>query len=425
MSMPADERILRLLGGPHLASLRQRLRQRFERAAVEGRVGSFRIAGLTADEHAALATLQGLSPRLADSIQVDVARIDVALRDAGVAHSLHDALARLDGPILHARTVRNHVTALWSEALADCTHSGLATLLETTAGLALLKRLSKRDPGAAAEMLHLVSAVLQRLPVDGVTRAQLAAEVMGDPHALDKGKPIAALVLAVGRQVWPGAKQVADEQRSRDESVRDTWARAGVLVNELARPAMFLNLPMDSGKVYGACPGEPSYLSLRALLRNPPRWNVAGRYVFVCENPNVMAIVADRLGERCAPMVCTDGMPSAAQQALLSQLVQAGACLQYHGDYDWAGLRIGNHVMRAYGAKPWRFGAQDYMAAVQAAPRVMRRLAGREAYASWDEALTPAMRKQGWLVSEEGVVDQLLPDLQVCLVDIASATGAS
>jgi uncharacterized protein (TIGR02679 family) len=60
-------------------------------------------------------------------------------------------------------------------------------------------------------------------------------------------------------------------------------------------------------------------------------------------------------------MICTDGMPAAAQNRLLSQLALAGAQLRYHGDFDWAGLHIGNYVMREYNACPWRFGAADLL----------------------------------------------------------------
>jgi uncharacterized protein (TIGR02679 family) len=151
------------------------------------------------------------------------------------------------------------------------------------------------------------------------------------------------------------------------ERIRETWARAGVLVNELARPALFLNLPTSGTESDRWPPGEPAYASLRSLLRAPPRWDAAGRNVYVCENPNLLAIAADRCGAGCAPLVCTDGMPAAAQRCLLSQLVQADARLRYHGDFDWPGLRIGNHVMREHGAEPWRFGAIDYLAAVRAA----------------------------------------------------------
>ena len=113
----------------------------------------------------------------------------------------------------------------------------------------------------------------------------------------------------------------------------------------------------------GPTAGEPVHLSLRKLLRNPPVWAVVDRDVFVCENPSIVAIAADRLGGASAPLVCTDGMPSAAQRTLILQLVAAGARLRYHGDFDWPGLTIGNFVIRALRAKPWRFDADDYLAA--------------------------------------------------------------
>lgn len=218
--------------------------------------------------------------------------------------------------------------------------------------------------------------VLGHLPANGITRAQLAADVLGDAHALDDDRRVAPLVLAVWRQTATPAPDpstpVADDDdgtaRKSGEDIepsraggakraRETWARAGVLVNELARPALFLNLPTGAAERDRWPPGEPAYASLRSLLRSPPRWDAAARAVHVCENPNLLAIAADRWGAGCAPLVCTEGMPAAAQQCLLAQLARAGAQLRYHGDFDWPGLHIGNHVMREHGAAPWRFGA--------------------------------------------------------------------
>ncbi len=200
------------------------------------------------------------------------------------------------------------------------------------------------------------------------------------------------------------------------ERVRQTWARAGVLVNELARPVLFLNLPGQIDNEYGR-PGEPAYASLRSLLRSPPCFNVAGREVYVFENPNFLAIAADTLGADCAPLVCTDGMPAAAQRCLLSQLVQAGARLRYHGDFDWPGLDIGNRMMREHGATPWRFGADDYLAAARTAPSPAHPLVGKPVEASWDKALTLAMKAQNVTIAEEAVAAVLLDDLAV--VEIA------
>jgi len=147
------------------------------------------------------------------------------------------------------------------------------------------------------------------------------------------------------------------------------------------------------------------------VLRSPPRWNVLGRTVRLCENPNLVAIAADRLGRRCAPLVCTDGMPGAAQRCLLSQLAGAGAELRYHGDFDWPGLHIGNLVMREYGARPWRFGSPDYFAAIESAPRGGQSLDERPVEATWDTALTAAMQRHRIAIAEEAVAATLLQDL--------------
>jgi uncharacterized protein (TIGR02679 family) len=185
-----------------------------------------------------------------------------------------------------------------------------------------------------------------------------------------------------------------------------------VLVNELASPVLTLNLVAHAGTPGGRlveqalASGEPLHLSLRTLVRQPPRWALEGRKVFVCENPAIVAMAADALGKRCAPLVCTDGMPAAAQRTLLSQLASAKASLLYHGDFDWSGVTIGNFIMRAFAATPWRFAAKDYE------PDRGRTLEGRPVIAQWDEALAPKMARHGFALDEEAVVESLLGDLE-------------
>jgi uncharacterized protein (TIGR02679 family) len=168
-----------------------------------------------------------------------------------------------------------------------------------------------------------------------------------------------------------------------------------------------LNLPS-----LAAPPGEPVYLSLRQLLRAPPAWPVAGRAIHVCENPNLIAIAADRLGADCAPLVCTDGMPAAAQRALLDQLAAAGACLYYHSDFDWPGLQIANHVLRSWSAQPWQMSAQDYQAAAQSAAHRQRDLQTSAITAVWDVQLAPSMLRHGLAIAEEAVAERLMEDLR-------------
>jgi len=414
----ADSRLQRLLGGEQLASLRKRLRRRFERAPAERSLEHIRINRLAAEEHAALASLLGRPQRPSDSLQIDVRLVDAVLRRSGVASSLCDALERLDGPITNLSVARLREENLWSRIIEGCSHPDLTGFFRSPEGISLLKRLARQDTAAAVELCRGTEAVLQHLPAKGIARSQLAADVLGDAHALDNGEPVATIVLAVLRRFARAPSKdglmelTPDPQQAKStERTRDIWATSGVLVNELARPALFLNLPTKTAQNGCRNDGEPTYLSLRALLRSPPSWEVAGRKVHVCENPNLLAIAADHWGRNCAPIVCVEGMPAAAQQCLLSQLAQAGALLYYHGDFDWPGLRIGNYVMREFGARPWRFRVTDYIAAMSAASNLRHPLKGSAVEAAWDQALAAAMQQHRISVAEEALASSLLQDL--------------
>jgi len=123
-------------------------------------------------------------------------------------------------------------------------------------------------------------------------------------------------------------------------------------------------------------------IAQRLIGLQPPPWQVAGREAYVCENPTIVAVAADRLGRRCAPLICTEGMPSASQRML------------------W----------RQFQARPWRFGADDYRdaASIAGCP-----LEAPVPAALWDERLAPAMRERGQAVHEEAVAETLLQELRL------------
>jgi uncharacterized protein (TIGR02679 family) len=413
--MAVDPRLQRLLGGDALASLRLRLRQRFARERGAAALTGFRIANLTVVERAALASLQGTAATASSSMRVDVAAIDDALKRAAVAGSLREALVLLDGPIIDRAAERCASEIQWQVVVDAARQGSLATLLQSAQGVSVLRRISNQNHAVAARLIASAEAVLNRLPARGIARAQLAAETLGDAHGLDKGCAVATLVLeALRAALTPNNAPEIERVDNAQLGPRELWASTGVLVNELARPALVLNL---SG--VGAL-GEPAYLSLRFLLRSPPLWAVRGVTVFVCENPNLLLIAADRLGARCAPLVCTEGMPAAAQATLLRQLVAAGALLHYHGDFDWPGLHIGNYLLREFAATPWCFGVADYEAALAAAPALGRALKGAPVAASWDEALTESMRRAQRAVDEEMVADGLCRSLECAVTTLAS-----
>ena len=418
-----DPRLIRRLGGAELAELRRRMRRHFERYGRDPEKSGFHLTKLSAVEYEALALLIGLPPRSTQSVRIDIARFDAALREAGIANSLQEALEKLDGPIVNRTEAKAELQSRWSSVTGDQRlHPTLCAWLRGSSAVGLLKRVSKQEAHTAHLLLQQAHVVLQRLPAQGLTRAQLAADALGNAHALDNGQAVATVVLAAsqygassGEQEHSPSEEITDEAdgaRRSSERVRDIWARSGVLVNELARPALFLNLPVRPQSSALAAPGEPGYLSLRRLLRTPPDWDVADQVVYVCENPNIVSIAADRLGAACASLVCTDGMPAAAQRVLLKQLSDAGAKLLYHGDFDWAGIHIANNVMKLCRCSPWCFGSEHYLQALETAPHKDRDLEETVVAASWDQALTEVMQSHGMAIAEEAVVSLLVNDLR-------------
>jgi uncharacterized protein (TIGR02679 family) len=398
------DRLHRLLGGPELADLRLRLRARFERGATRD---EFTLVGLAAAERRALAGLLGRPVGHADSMRMRLSDIDAALFQAGVASTLREALEALDGPIHDLKATRRTREEAWAAALKSVEHPRLKALIEDPAGGSLVRRFSAGDPKGAAQLLESVGRVIERLPEHGTPLAYLAAAELGDAHALDSGSPVATLVLRAF-----GLELSAVEG---GESSREQWARLGITVNELAAPVLCLNLPTTGDTVtsnvarVAASSGEPVHLTLRMLLRYPPTWDVAARTVFVCENPSILSMAADRLGVDCAPLICTNGMPGATQQTLLRQLVAGGARLAYHGDFDWPGVRIGNFVLRELQAFAWRFSAEDYVAGCAGSTGTLPDDERMEA--AWDARLSAEMRTRRKAIHEEAVGEILMADL--------------
>ncbi len=397
MSVPDGDRLQRLLGGDELAPLRRRLRKRFD--AGEPPPDGFTVTNLARIEAEALAGLLGRRQRPRASMRLSHAELDTALAAAGIADNLQAALEILDGPITDTAAARENHRRVWTGAFAQTADSRLAAILAEAKTRGLVKRLAAGDIDTARNLIKQTDRVLACLPAEGVALARLAADTLGDAHALDTGQPVSTLV----RRALAGSDNATRP--------RELWAGQGVLVNELAKPVATLNLaatgndPCSQLVRTAAATGEPLHLSLRSLSRNRPAWQ-AQQHVFVCENPEVLAAAAETLGPDCPPMVSLDGQLSAAPRMLLDQLVAAGAQFHYHGDFDWGGLRIANHAISRYGALPWRFSAAEYR------PHDGPSLRGEPVEAIWDNELATRMQAAGTAVHEESRLDELMADLR-------------
>lgn len=421
---PDLPRLHRLLGGPDLAWLVGRVRRRLE--SGQPLDGTVTRPGAGDAERAAVGRLLGRAPRPGRSLSVPLTAVDQVLRDSGACpDGLAAAVVALTGPVTPRQETADRLALSWKHAFAPLADAVTArpeladwyAALHTT-GLA---RRITRTPEQAAPLLAALARLLAHLPAAPPrSLSTFAAEHAGDAHALDQG-PLATLTLDAVRALT-GTAPGSDTQ-----SRRDAWAAVGLLPDELSSQVLALNLPGDDRTPTGralsalASAGQPAVLTLRQLVRDPPRVPFPpsasggaharhGTTVYVCENPSVVLAAADRLGPESAPLICLQGQPSTAALRLVRLCTDSGWILRYHGDFDWGGFRIAGRLLTHVPWTPWRYTTADYRAALAAHPATAP-LTGTTAGSPWDPPLAEAVLAAGRRIEEELVLDQLLLDL--------------
>lgn len=411
MSAGSETELRDLLESPGLQRLFQRVRIKLERDGLESN-GTVSLPDPTPEERGACARVIGVPPSGASVLRVSVERLDRSLRESRHAKSLREVLEAQGAPLIDRRGALERETrereAMWSEAFAQRAVKKTPELgpwLERVRAGGLLKRVASGEEHAVLE--HALSA-LEMLPADGVSLGVLATSVAGDAHALDSGRPLTTIVqhaLAFLR-----GERLPASAGAR----RRLWANYGVVCDELSCDVLTLGLaPRGRDRVsravrYLAEDGEPLRLTLRQLVRLELVFET--QRVFVCENPVVVASAADTLGARCPALVCTDGIPNTAAMTLLRSLAGGGARIDFHADFDWGGIRIGNVLATRVGAKAWRFSADDYMRTLTLTTRSAP-LTGSLVRAAWDETLHTEMARSSLAIYEEQTLAGLLDDL--------------
>jgi uncharacterized protein (TIGR02679 family) len=399
-------RLRRTLGVPALSRLVDRLAQRIELGRPLS--GPLTLAGVSAAERTALGGLLG-SRRGGASVTVDLDAVAQTMRAAGIAPGLTSAVQSLAGPIVPRADLQAAQAQARSLALAvvdGCLHANEPWFADWVAWLSAgpLTRLLRSD---AADLIAQTVAVLDRLPGAGLPLSVLAERATGDTKALAPEEPLARLALRA-LALRAGCAPPADRAAQRE-----LWASAGVIVDDLASQVLLLNVrTIEGGTVSGwlndaADLGIPFRLTLQQLRLRPVAAVAAD--IFVCENPAVLRAATAELGRDCAPLVCTEGVPSAACHGFLEAAVAAGARLRWRADFDWAGLRITGAARARHAAAPWRMGSEDYAAALDAGGS--EPLRGAPADSPWDPALAPLLAETGHAVMEERLIPQLLADL--------------
>ena len=409
---PDIARLRALFEQPGLRWIMARLAERMSRGRpLSGLIAN---AQTTADERRALDDLLGRRSTVGSRLSLDLRTLEQTLRSAGMAACLEDAVVACCGPVENQRAQAERRRDEWetvlNAALARCAgQPALVGWVDALARDGTLKRLSRGDVAIAANLMASAWRVISRAPRAEVLLASLAAECAGDSHALDRGQPLATLCLRA-IAVLHGL----DGQRTANAR-RKAWAAVGVIIDDLSAPVLTFNLRAAVGSALRQLldlyrlQGQPAFLTYRQLQSSNmfEPLDSAMRTVFICENPSIVSAAAREIGVHCQPLVCTNGQPASTVHLLFSQLRRAGAELRCHADFDWAGLRIVDQLVREHTAIPWRMNVEDYRAAsgtVSLDPQPFT--------TSWSPELTDAIRARGNAVFEEQLIRFLLTDLR-------------
>jgi uncharacterized protein (TIGR02679 family) len=337
-------------------------------------------------------------------------RLAVRLRD--VSEFLHqaygctlpDLVAELDGrPVRDRPAERQRERAVRDEILASaaaCVHNGqdwFRQWLDSLAADGLLTRFARAgaDFGRVVRVLDALPATEEPMPV-------FAERILGDTKAFHDAALRGLVLRAVARRTGVDNATTAEQERA-------LWESVGVVPDDLASQVLVLNIPATGGVVASwlasaAAAGLPMRITLHQLRHGP--LEVTAGEIFVTENPAVLR-AASGLGAAAPPVVCTEGIASAAVHRLLGCAPHAR--LWWRNDFDWPGVRMTAAALARYpNARPWRMSETDYESASGRGPA----LRGTPAATPWEPGLAEAMRQADRAVMEERLITALLADLR-------------
>lgn len=393
------------LEAPELRDVWSAVRSRLERTGVDNR-GRLRLPALTSRGRLLFAALVG-SPA---TTTVDLGALERSLAALGVGETLPDALRSLGYPV-SADTARRRAARRAGHEARDAARAETATWPEPWAAgwideVVRAGVLAGSDTAGAIGLVRATRAVLDRIEAGGrggggIARVDLAAEVLGSSHALDRGTKAEAAVTRALRRCFPGS------------DTRDAWEQAGIQMDLVSAPALSWGLratpssPLARLLDEAVRLGIPVHLSQLALRAHPVAV-AAGTDVLVVENPRIVEAAAQ--SRTPFPVVGLNGNPAGAVLLLLDQLLSSKAALRYHGDFDAAGLRICAR-MHDLGLVPFEMDRAGYLAAVDDARTRGAPLPidPHPAPATpWDPALQAAFDACRRVVHEERLLSTLL-----------------
>ena len=188
------DRLERLLGGPEMAWLVRRVRDRALTAEGEALTGVVRLDAPTAEQRDGAVKLVGRPTRTGAALRLDLADVEAVLRRGPWPAGLVDAAVTLTGPLVDLKAEREGATAAWAQARAVLAgpadrFPGLHVWWDAWCLAGGLKRAARGEatrlgltpgPEVAVQLVSELADVLQALPAPGVPIAVFARQVVGD-----------------------------------------------------------------------------------------------------------------------------------------------------------------------------------------------------------------------------------------------------
>lgn len=384
--------------------------RRGDRALTDGAI-TIKAPESPGQRAAVLGLIPGRALIAGQSRRVSLADLAAAVRRHGPALTPGAVAAHATGRQLAARARRRqdrrhfeqNVAALGTSWAAS-SRSPLAAIWETmlpalrTAGW-LARLQASTDAG---QLLRQAFAIIDALPETGtrLDRRLLATNSTANPHALDEGQPLAALVLAM-----LGAAGIS----SPTQRPRDAWSAVGVDCDDLTGGLIAIGIHPDGWQIPD---GDTVTLPPRELVRcRWPASTAAPAWVFVTENPSVASAAAE-LAATGTPvrLLCTSGTPSALEATAIARLADAGWHVAVRADFDAAGIAHVTALLRAApSARTWRMTADDYEQSLASGATVPL---PQVPDTPWEPALASVMRARKWATFEEALMPSLLSDLR-------------
>ncbi|MFB9182500.1 TIGR02679 domain-containing protein [Dactylosporangium sucinum] len=359
--------------------------------------GSVSIAAPTDDERLVVIGITGVyRPISVSRLTVRLDDLDAHLRAARGA-----GLAEVLGP-LRDRPGERQRAAVQRDGLltvaAGSRHAASPWYQEWVDGMRRDGTLTRIARGGVD--FNAVVAVLDALPAAEEPMPAFAERLLGDTKALADG-PLRGLTLRA-LAAWHQVPVPAGAEQERA-----LWDLAGVVLDDLASQVLVLNVPATGGLLGSwltdsAAAGVPVRVTLYQLRLTPI--TLTSPEVFVCENP---AVLRAAVAGTSRPLICTEGVPSAAVHALL-RAAGPDTVIRWRNDFDWTGVRLTGAALARYPkAVPWRMDTATYVPhAASGVP-----LIGTPTATPWEPALADAMTRTGHAVMEERILPLLLSDL--------------